>query len=119
MQRKCHLQCRFDVLSSHNGAVENYKTSKADPENSERGGRDTFPLVSYIDTFYFSKNSIKKVIRSLQRKRGGCSPLGPPLNPPLNLQHKKSLNDVRSGAFRRRFQIWKQKSVDVSLMVGD
>ena len=26
-----------DALSSHNGAVENYKTSKADPENSERG----------------------------------------------------------------------------------
>ena len=60
MQRKCHLQCRFDALSSHNGAVENYKTSKADPENSERGGRDTFPLASYIDTFYFSENSIKK-----------------------------------------------------------
>ena len=28
----------------------------ADQENSERGGRDTCPLASYIDTFCFSEN---------------------------------------------------------------
>ena len=32
-----------------------------DPENSERGGQHTCPLASYIDTFYFSDNSIKTI----------------------------------------------------------
>ena len=27
--------------------------SEADLENSEMGGRDTFPLASYLDAFYF------------------------------------------------------------------
>ena len=30
-----------------------------DPENSEEGGWDTYPLASYIETFYCSENSIK------------------------------------------------------------
>ena len=49
----------FVVLSAHNGAVENSKASGADPENSEKGGRDNRLLASYITTFYFSENSIK------------------------------------------------------------
>ena len=39
-----------------------------DPENSENGGRD--PLVSYIETFYFSENSIKIIqINYFKEKR--------------------------------------------------
>ena len=30
-----------------------------DPENSEKGGWDTCPLASYIETFYCSENSKK------------------------------------------------------------
>ena len=44
-------------------------------------GRDTCQLYRY---FYFSENSIKK-IQNFQKKDGGRGPLGPPLNPPLNL----------------------------------
>ena len=54
-----------------------------DPENSERGGRTPFSLVSYINTFYFSENSMKNTAK-FQRKRGGQGPSGPPLNLPLN-----------------------------------
>ena len=38
-----------------------------DPENSENGGRD--PLVSYIETFYFSENSIKIIQINFKEKR--------------------------------------------------
>ena len=57
---------------------------EVDPENSEKGGWDTCPLASYIETFYCSEYSDKnntKII--ISRKRG---PLWPaPLNPPLLL----------------------------------
>ena len=30
-----------------------------DPENSEKGGWDTRPLASYVETFYCSENSLQ------------------------------------------------------------
>ena len=39
-------------------------------------------LDHYIDTFYFPENSIK-IIQNFKEKRGGCAPLGPPLDLPL------------------------------------
>ena len=39
-------------------------------------------LDHYIDTFYFPENSIK-IIQNFKEKRGGCTPLGPPLDPPF------------------------------------
>ena len=38
------------------------------PENSEKGGWDTFPLASYIETFYCSENSIKIIQISFKEK---------------------------------------------------
>ena len=40
-----------------------------DPENSEKGGWDTCPLVSYIETFYCSENSIKIIQNNFKEKR--------------------------------------------------
>ena len=40
-----------------------------DPENSEKGGWDTRPLVSYTETFYCSVNSIK-INKIISRKKG-------------------------------------------------
>ena len=45
----------------------------ANPGNSERGGRDTCPLASYIDTFCFSENSIK-IIQNFKGKGVGTAP---------------------------------------------
>ena len=45
-----------------------------DPENSEKGGLDTFPLASYIETFYCSE-SIKIIQNNFKEKR---SPLACP-----------------------------------------
>lgn len=54
-----------------------------DPENSERGGRDTCQLYKFFLFFWeFYKNNKK-------RKRGGLGPLGPHLNPPLRPQLMK------------------------------
>ena len=64
---------------------ENY--TEVNPENSERGGQDSCPLTSYIDTCDFSENSTNN---KFQIKRGGHSPLSPQLNPPL-------LTDITSG----------------------
>ena len=58
----------------------------ADPENSERGCRDTCPLASYIDNFFnFSENSRKTIqkFKETGLKRDGRGPLAPPLNPLL------------------------------------
>ena len=45
----------------------------------KRGGRNTCQLCRYFFFFWeIYKNNTK-----FQRKRGGCGPLGPPLNPPL------------------------------------
>ena len=35
-----------------------------DPENSEKGGWDTCPLASYIETFYCSENNSIKIIQN-------------------------------------------------------
>ena len=51
----------------------------ADLENSERGGWDTCPHASYIDTFLFFWK-VYKNNTEFQKKRGGRSP---PLNLPL------------------------------------
>ena len=40
-----------------------------DPENSEKGGWDTCPLASYIETFYCSENSIKIIQNNFKEKR--------------------------------------------------
>ena len=45
-----------------------------DPENSEKGGLDTCPLASYIETFYCSE-SIKIIQNNFKEKR---SPLARP-----------------------------------------
>ena len=51
----------------------------ADPENSERGGRNTCPLYRYFLFFWeFNKNNT-----NFQRKRRGHDPFGQPVNPPL------------------------------------
>ena len=47
----------------------------ADPENSERGGRDTRPLTSYIDTFCLFENSIK-IIQNFKEKGVGTASSG-------------------------------------------
>ena len=39
----------------------------ADPENSKSGGRDTCPLASFIDDFYFVENSIR-IIQNFKEK---------------------------------------------------
>ena len=39
----------------------------ADPDNSERGGRDNCPLASYIDTFCLFENSIK-IVQNFKKK---------------------------------------------------
>ena len=53
----------------------------ADPENSERDGRDTCQPYRYFLSFseFYKKNT------KFQRKSGGCGPLGQPLNPPLGV----------------------------------
>ena len=40
-----------------------------DPRNSEKGGWDTCPLASYIETFYCSENSIKIIQNNFKEKR--------------------------------------------------
>ena len=40
-----------------------------DPENSEKGGWDTCPLASYIETFYCSENSIKIIQINFKEKK--------------------------------------------------
>ena len=40
-----------------------------DPENSEKGGWDTYPLASYIETFYRYGNSIKTIQNNFKEKR--------------------------------------------------
>ena len=42
---------------------------EVDPENSERGGWDTCPLASYIETFYCSESPIKIIQNNLKEKR--------------------------------------------------
>ena len=42
---------------------------EVDPENSEKGGWDTCPLASYIETFYCSENSIKIIQNNFKEKR--------------------------------------------------
>ena len=54
-----------------------------DPENSEKGGWDTCPLASYIETFYCSENSIKIIQNNFKEKRPHLA--HQPLNPPLLL----------------------------------
>ena len=49
----------------------------ADPKNSERDGRDTCSLASYIDTFYFSENSIK-IIQNFKEKGVATAPSAHP-----------------------------------------
>ena len=44
-----------------------FSPPRADPKNSERGGRDTCPLTSYIDSFYFSENSLI-IIQNFKKK---------------------------------------------------
>ena len=39
----------------------------ADPDNSERGGRDNCRLASYIDTFCLFENSIK-IVQNFKKK---------------------------------------------------
>ena len=53
----------------------------ADPENSERDGRDTCQPYRYFLSFseFYKKNT------KFQRKSGGRGPLGQPLNPPLGV----------------------------------
>ena len=46
-----------------------------DPENSERGGQDTRPLASYIDTFCLFENSIK-IIQNFKEKGVGTASSG-------------------------------------------
>ena len=51
--------------------VEAYSDGKktgAGPENSERSGRDTCPLASYKDNFYFSKNFYNNNTKHLKEK---------------------------------------------------
>ena len=40
-----------------------------DPKNSEKGGWDTCPLASYMETFYCSENSIKIIQNNFKEKR--------------------------------------------------
>ena len=40
-----------------------------DPENSEKGGRDTCPLASYIETFYCSENTKKIIQNNFKEKK--------------------------------------------------
>ena len=47
----------------------------ADPDNSERGGRDNFPLASYIDTFCLFENSIK-IVQNFKEKGVGTASSG-------------------------------------------
>ena len=42
---------------------------EVDPENSEKGGWDTCPLASYIETFYYSQSSIKIIQNNFKEKR--------------------------------------------------
>ena len=42
---------------------------EVDPENSEKGGWDTCPLASYIETFYCSESPIKIIQNNLKEKR--------------------------------------------------
>ena len=42
---------------------------EVDLENSEKGGWDTCPLASYIETFYCSENSIKIIQNNFKEKR--------------------------------------------------
>ena len=44
-----------------------------DPEISERGGWDTCPLASYLDSFDFSENSIK-IIQNFKEKGVAMAP---------------------------------------------
>ena len=51
--------------------VEAYSDGKktgAGPENSERSGWDTYPLTSYIYTFYFSENFYKNNTKLSKKK---------------------------------------------------
>ena len=41
---------------------------EVDPENSEKGGWDTCPLASYIETFYCSENFIKIIQINFKEK---------------------------------------------------
>ena len=47
----------------------------ADPDNSERGGRDNCPLASYIDTFCLFENSIK-IVQNFKEKGVGTASAG-------------------------------------------
>ena len=49
----------------------------ADPENPERGGWSPFPTASYINTFYFSENSIK-ILQNFKEKEVAGSPSAHP-----------------------------------------
>ena len=62
--------------------LQKMSSLEACPENSERGGWDTFPHASYIDPFLFFQEGYK-CNTQFQKKRGGRSALGPPLDPPL------------------------------------
>ena len=42
---------------------------EVDPENSAKGGWDTCPLASYIETFYCSENSIKIIQNNFKEKK--------------------------------------------------
>ena len=44
-------------------------TRGVDPQNSEKGGWDTYPLAGYIETFYCSENSIKIIQNNFKEKR--------------------------------------------------
>ena len=58
--------------------LQGSQLSGADTENSERGGRDTCLLTSYIDMLYFAETSIK-IIQNFKKKKEWRGPLGPPL----------------------------------------
>ena len=69
---QCTCTCLLILNYSGNSFII---ISRGDPENSERGGRDTCPLASYIDAFYFSENSIKiLVIQNFKEKGVAAAP---------------------------------------------
>ena len=42
---------------------------EVDPENSEKGGWDTYPLASCVETFYYSESSINMIQNNFKEKR--------------------------------------------------
>lgn len=52
------LSC-LHVTEAEGASFSCCKITRGGSRNSERGGRAPFPLASYINTFYFSENSMK------------------------------------------------------------